>query len=242
MVRGQKGSAARAAAHTVRATVLGYAHAYAPLPDLKVVAALAGAEIVERDLAAGADGCQALLIPLRDDRFRIVVDPTPRTGWDGVPEGIREDVAECRRRFRIGHELGHTLFYFRREGAMPMRRFAGSLREERFCDEFARSLLLPARVVRACRSARELVALHAGYGVSVELVARCIAEATVSDVALFYWESDQPHVQWTNVASTQRLRRWCEGVGQALKRDGDASIGAAQMIMLHGRNQALVLA
>jgi hypothetical protein len=53
---------------------------YGPIRDLTAVTEAAGAHVVEADLAAGAGGCEALLVPVDGDRFRIAVDPTPRSG------------------------------------------------------------------------------------------------------------------------------------------------------------------
>src|SRR5437868_2095518 len=96
-------TSAHSAAQAVRIAVLGAGAQYDPLLDLSCVADLAGADVVERDLAAGSDGCQALLIPLVNDRFRVVVDPTPRDGWTSCPGALRTEVAAFRTRFRIGH-------------------------------------------------------------------------------------------------------------------------------------------
>lgn len=237
-------SAARAAAHTVRARMLGQAAARDPLPDLKAVASLAGAEVVQRDLAAGADGCQALLIPIQGGRFRVVVDATPRGGWSEAHRSLQREVADHRMRFRIAHELGHTFFYRRAPDSAPTRNFACSPAEERFCDEFARSLLLPASLVKNSRSLAELLSLHSRYFVSVEVVVRTLADVTRAEVALFYWGSahDQLSVQWTNVKSGARLDRWSHAIARALSRCCATKVGAANAVLLRGRNQALVVA
>jgi hypothetical protein len=235
---------ARRAAHAVREAVFGTRRADAPLCDLSDAVHLARAEVVDRDLAAGGDGCQALLIPLRADRFRIVVDVTPRDGWAGVAASVRGEVADHRRRFRVGHELGHTFFYSRKPDALPRRILEGSDREERFCDEFARALLLPTRVAKECRSLKGLVRVQARYAVSLELAARTLAETSSTELALFYWDAatGRPGVQWTNVTSAWRLARWSEAMARAIKGGGTRGVGSADTILLGSRNQAIVAA
>lgn len=88
---------------------------------------------VER-LGARDGGQQAALLPRWGGGFTILVDPdlTPAQRSDNPDPVI---VA----RFRVGHELAHTLFYS--ETAPPRRAVALSPQEEEFCDAFAWALV-----------------------------------------------------------------------------------------------------
>lgn len=89
-------------------------------------------------LAALTGGQQAALLPRWTGGFTVVVDP------DLTPaERAEQADALTVWRFRVAHELGHTLFYS--ETAPPRRAFAPSRREEDFCDAFARTTLGVAR-------------------------------------------------------------------------------------------------
>jgi hypothetical protein len=56
---------------------------------------------------------------------------------------IRTKVASNRRRFTVAHEIGHIVLAHADLKLYPFRRRADLLDEERFCDLFAESLLLP---------------------------------------------------------------------------------------------------
>jgi len=56
---------------------------------------------------------------------------------------IREDVWPTRRRFTVAHELGHLLLADASQEFVARRTLQGADREERFCDAFAASLLMP---------------------------------------------------------------------------------------------------
>jgi orotate phosphoribosyltransferase-like protein len=76
------------------------------------------------------------------------------------------------------------------------------------------------------------------------MVVRALAETTTTDVALFYWEStpDEVAVQWTNIRSAARLRRWSRAIADAANYCRSPQVGMANATMLRGRNQALVVA
>ncbi len=82
---------------------------------------------------AAAGGLQALLIPRAAGGFSVVVDPdpTPEQAAAGLSSG---DVVT----FRVAHEYAHTFFYL--PTAVPSRPRPATLREERFCDAFARAV------------------------------------------------------------------------------------------------------
>lgn len=169
--------------------------------DLDCCARLAGATVEHGDLGARTGGRQGLLVPDADDRFRIVVDATPRGGWGHGTNASHEQTARQRRRFLVAHELAHTMFYTRGAGA-PRRSMApGTTEEEAFCDTFARCLLIPAG--SGMPTAHGVVRRQRCYDVSLELAARASASTSAS-ITLWRWDAavDQRraalHVQWTS--------------------------------------------
>jgi IrrE N-terminal-like domain len=163
--------------------------------------------ISQATLSAAAGQQEALLIPLDDDRFGISVDPTPRGGWAGVRRELRPELRRHRYRFRVAHEIAHTLFYDR-GGVRPRRLLPGSAEEEQFCDEFARALLVPPRALRRTRpSASSIVALHRRYAVSLEVAARAMASARAGlRITLWYQRHDVWDIQWTNASLAEASR------------------------------------
>jgi hypothetical protein len=228
----------------MRQLILGAGSQAVPLRDLSGLAELLGVEVVERDLAAGTDGCQALLIPTANDTFRLVVDPTPRSGWPSLGAASLARIRRHRIRFRVAHELGHTIFYKRAPGQTPRRVAEGGPHEEAFCDAFARALLLPDRAVRNCASVVRLVRVAQRYDVSIEVAARALGEIESSDVALFYWSASvqSPAVQWSNLQTTSRLERWRSAVGRALRVGASLAAPDADGLILAARRQAVVVA
>jgi hypothetical protein len=109
--------------------------------------------------------------------------------------------ARHRRRQRIAHELGHTLFYRACGEGRPRRTAAaGRPEEERFCDEFARALLVP--VPDGDVTAQTVVALQQSYDVSLEVAARVAATAPGQPtVGLWWWRAGDP-------ATTPLLAQW----------------------------------
>lgn len=150
------------------------------------------------------------------DRFDIRVDPIPRRGWRNTPESIRPALSRHRFRFRVCHELGHTFFYERGPGGPRRSRPIGAS-EEAWCDEFARSLLVPRRAAEgAAVDASSPFDLQAQFDVSLELAARAFVSAHRGvDAAVWFWARDaeiNPSSllqQWTNVPIPS-LRPWRE--------------------------------
>jgi IrrE N-terminal-like domain len=235
---------APAAAVRVRREVLGH-KLDAPIRALAAFTNAAGAYVVETDLATGAGGCEALLIPMANNQFRVSVDPTPSSGWGARTALRRSDVARQRTRFRVAHELGHTLFYERAPGRTPRRTRQGGPQEEAFCDRFAQALLIPDNVLRRCGNAARLVRLQREYDISLEVAIRAFAEVRGVDAALFHWAEcgSKPIVQWSNVALCERIRKWRAAVGAAVvKTRATLDVSSADAVLLRSRRQALLIA
>lgn len=148
----------------------------APLLDLDAVCAIVGVEAQPAMLRGAAGGIEAALAPLPGNRFAVSVDAEPRGGWARFDPVIRARLEPQRYRFRVAHEIGHTLFYLR-SGDRPRRRFPVSRREEVFCDRFAQALLLPDCVVASdVATPARLLELQERYDVSLEMCARAFAE------------------------------------------------------------------
>jgi hypothetical protein len=160
-------------------------------------------DVREARLSPERGGKQAMIIPRQADSFEIRVDPTPRRGWARVSHEMRDEVHRQRRRFLICHELAHS-FFFKRDGGRPQRLLPGSPYEERFCDEFARWLLVPQSVARELPAAATTIfALHIKYDVSIEVASRAVAHAhngrylVVVGVARTAHDAP-PRLQWTS--------------------------------------------
>lgn len=189
----------------VRAAVLPADRISDTLPNFRRISRAGRFEVSQEILSGAAGQQEALLVPLDNDRFGICVDPTPRGGWSRVSPTLRVEVRRHRFRFRVAHEIAHTFFYDR-TSTRPRRLLPGSAEEEAFCDEFARSLLLPREIAAQERpSADSVMALHCRYDVSVELAARAVASAhRGAHVALWYHvPRDGWLIQWTNVSAHQ---------------------------------------
>jgi hypothetical protein len=179
-----------------------------PLRNFRRLASRGRFEISEETLSAAAGYDEALLIPLDGDRFAICIDPTPRGGWHRIRPHLRTALRRQRFRFRVAHEIGHTLFYDR-GGDRPRRLFDGSEREERFCDEFARSLLLPTNAARKCPpTPAAVLRLQQEYDVSLEVAVRAVAAAEPGrQAALWYTQLGEGwRLQWANVKPADPLR------------------------------------
>lgn len=161
--------------------------------DLAVACDIFGATVRVADLGGREGGQEAMLVPLEAGRFGIVVDPTPRGGWDHVPRAVRPDLRRHRLRFRVGHELAHTFFYSRRSGETPQRQLFDSDEQEDFCDRFSRSLLVPRREIERMKPTVEgLVELQRACDVSLEVAARATAAARPDlDVSIWFERGDR---------------------------------------------------
>jgi hypothetical protein len=147
-----------------------------------------------------------MLAPLPSNRFGVSVDPTPPGGWQRVPIHLRKELKRHRLRFRIGHELGHTLFYSR-EGDEPQRHLFDSPSQEDFCDSFSRELLIPQQYARRAKPSPEgLLRLRERCDVSLELAARAMS-AVQPEVGIALW-FDRPEkgmtLQWASESFTNR--------------------------------------
>jgi len=146
--------------------------------DFAAVCKAFGAALRVAELEGREGGEEAMLVPLHENRFGIVLDPTPRGGWNLIPRPVRQDLRRHRLRFRLGHELAHTFFYARRVGQTPLRRLFDSEEQEDFCDRFSRSLLVPqAQIAHMEPTAEGLVRLQRACDVSLEVAARAVLAA-----------------------------------------------------------------
>jgi hypothetical protein len=172
--------------------------------DLSSICAMAGARVRVSRLGGKEGEQEAMLAPLPGDRFGISVDPTPRGGWRHVPRHRRAELKRHRTRFRIGHELGHALFYSR-GGSEPRRRLLDSTAQEEFCDSFSRELLIPRSLAKQASPTPEgLVYLQATCDVSLELAARAMSCAQPHlHIALWYEGSPSEglSLQWGSAGS-----------------------------------------
>lgn len=167
--------------------------------DLAPVCSVFGAIVRVAELGGREGGQEAVLVPLDEGRFGVVVDPTPRGGWDRIPPGVRLNLRRHRLRFRVGHELAHTFFYSRRSAGPPRRQLFDSDEQEDFCDRFSRTILVPRREI-ACMepTAEGLVKLQRACDVSLEVAARAVAAAR-SDLNVSIWFEDRDRMlrrQW----------------------------------------------
>jgi len=169
------GQATAQQAARLRHALLGELGPADPIRDIAALCSAAGCRLEEKELRGTGGGLQALLIPV-GDRFEVVVDARPPARGHHAGARLQAEVHRHRLRFRVAHELAHTLFFQR----IPKlrRRVPNSLDQERFCDEFAAELLVPSVAARACRpSGPAIVALHRRFDVSLEVAGRSVAAA-----------------------------------------------------------------
>lgn len=125
-------------------------------------------QLQERALGAAGGGLEALLVPRRE-HFELVVDAEPPGGWELVAPALRAGLARHRLRFRAAHEWAQSFFYARTVDGI-VRRLPDSADQERFCDQFARALLVPASVAAALPArAASVTALQRRFDGSLEL-------------------------------------------------------------------------
>lgn len=147
-----------------------------------------GVDLRDSALGSRAGGCEALLVPLPNNRFRIVVDSQLSADAQGRDA---KQTACHRRRFRIAHEIGHIGFYTRGQGRPGRFGLAGTQEEEDYCDEFARCLLAPPPSGHL--TASEIVGMHRRHEVSLEVASRSAAAgAARARVALWWWRKSPP--------------------------------------------------
>ena len=197
------------AARAVRSALLG--NDETALLDAEGLCRLGDFVAEEADLGVDAGGDEAMMFPGSDGRFHIRIDARPYRGcWNEHDPGLRTELARQRFRFRLAHEIAHS-FFFRREGSRLTRERDPSTAEERFCDEFARCLLVPTCAAKRYPvTADSVVDLHAAYDVSIEVAARALARAhNEATVLVAYWPTGEPCVydalqlQWLSQQSRQ---------------------------------------
>lgn len=86
-----------------------------------------GIRVTVRELSAVTGGLEAALVPDFGHTFEVICDPSSR-------EDSTSPI-----RFRVAHEIAHTLFYDWTEEP-PRRTGPGGAAEEAFCDAFAAAL------------------------------------------------------------------------------------------------------
>lgn len=232
-------TAASLYAETIRWLLSDRAPAYAPLLDLDPVCATLGIIAERRTLRGAAGGVEATIAPLDGNQFRVVVDPEPAGGWERVDEAIQEDVARQRYRFRLAHELCHTLFYDR-SGIRPTRRFSVTRREEAFCDRFARALLLPDVALSGCDATpAEVLRIQREYDVSLELCLRAFAEVHAGGVfaLLLARRGGAPVLRPQWVSAAELPARWW--TADWLQRSLSQRVDGDRAGVIQGRRGAL---
>jgi hypothetical protein len=232
------------AAADFRATIIGKQGQLEPIRDIRAFSRRAGVDVREVDLGAAEGGCEAVIAPRDTGGFVVMVDPTPRGGWSGLQLEHRREVTRQRLRFRVAHELGHTLFYDCQPGRAPSRSSAGSKSEETFCDRFASSLLLPDAALAKCFSPSHLLQLQRRFDISLEAAARAWSDVHGTDAALLYRSDAQEpwEIQWTNAAS-RVARAWRLAIGRSTSETSAVQLPKqAQSRLVPRRRQALILA
>jgi len=230
--------------------------------DVDVLCRSGGFTLVRQRLGAARGGYEGRLAPLRSG-FQITVDSEPRGGWTAVPSASRKALSVHRERFRVAHEVGHTFFYERRPGRMPERRLPDSRAQERWCDEFARMLLVPPPTARALpATASSVTRLQEQFDVSLQVALRSLAAAHRCQAALWFWELGRDGEpgnlvrQWATVPRRVPVKPWREHslVDEALQASDEvagpmpqlrrerAAPHAATALALPERRQVIVVA
>lgn len=145
---------------------------------------------------------------------------------------MREQLRRHRFRFRLAHELAHTLFFWRR-GGRPQRHLLDSASQERFCDTFSRALLVPPDVAKRLPIRSDAVVyLQEAFDVSLEVAARALAIAHPSAfIGLWFASADgQLQLQWASDAGwSATLGRY--GCGPPLAELGDWLPARRQLVI-----------
>jgi hypothetical protein len=219
----------------------------APLGPMETLCALGGVLVRETSLRGARGGLEATLVTRREG-FEVTVDAEPRGGWGNVPAHLRDGLRRHRLRFRVAHELAHTLFYDR-SGNRPQRLVPNSEEQELFCDEFARALLIPPAVIPPrLTDPRAVVELSRQYDVSLEVAARAAAASCCHLwFGLYVYSSGQINPQWLSSLEMGPpwINAWMEEWSLA---SGDSALGRgdgnwfASGIGLASRRQVLVVA
>jgi IrrE N-terminal-like domain len=218
--------------------------------DLDQLCGHLGIKVATADLAVPRGGAQGFLIP-RGDSFLIEVDPEPRGGWPSVREPLRRQLWRHRWRFLVAHELAHTLFYAPRAEGPPRRIIPDSDRQEAFCDELARSLLVPTEVATSLPFRPEsAIELQRRFDVSMEVALRSLVASRGETGAawLLLRRQNEMKIQWSSASrrlTTQVLRGLRDLAANAyLERSAEARLRAsserALAVYLPERQQVVV--
>jgi hypothetical protein len=233
-------------AKDLREAVLGLERLAAPLTDLDGILDLGRLQVFDAQLSAEEGSQEAMLVPLPNDEFAISVDPTPRGGWDCVRPPLRDELRRHRVRFRIAHEIAHTLFYARSAGE-PRRSVLDSPAQEAFCDEFARALLVPPWVAAALPlTVRAIFDVQRRFDVSLEVAARSMAAAHGRGAAIALWYrpsgADYLRLQWSSpAAETNRSLLALPPIDRLAREDDSLWAPIREQWLLVGRAVARAL-
>jgi hypothetical protein len=199
-------------------------------------------EISVAGLDVPGGGAQGFLMPKPNGGFRIEVDPEPRRGWRGVPPTIRKTLARHRKRFLVAHEVAHTLFYENGpEG--PRRRVYDSEPQEQFCDELARTLLVPtAASITLPFTPGGIVEAQRRFDVSMQVAVRGMVAARPKDRTawLLLQRGDQTLVQW-GPTDRHLTRRLLGELRKLVAHAFDSGAAEAPLREVHRRAHALHL-
>lgn len=209
-------------------------------------------EVSVVSMGVPSGGAQGFLIPTLEGGFRIEVDPEPARGWDSVAAPLRKPVARHRTRFLIAHELSHILF-FEPSPRGPRRLVPDGPRQERFCDELARALLVPPQAAAETGFTPEaVVSLQRHFDVSMEVALRSVAQTAEDHGKGVAWlllhRRGEVLVQWTSAdrqltaGALRHLRRLSGVAAERGRAEGRVAEGdrPAHALYLPGREQVIV--
>jgi hypothetical protein len=133
--------------------------------------------------------------------------------------------------YLTAHEMGHSFFYDRSERPYR-RRLPNSVAEERFCNLFARWLLIPSCLPRDAASIAGIVTIHRAYGVTLGAAAQSVvAENPGVTVIAMDLSPSEPVITW----QTGRAPSWA---GAWLKRWSMRGRPPARTTLAEGRIEA----
>lgn len=227
-----------------------------PVKNLPALCRAGGFRVIEREMEAADGGPEAVLLPRPGNRFHVWVDPTPPLGWDRIAPGIRQTVRRQRLRFRVAHEIAHSLFYRRGRGVVPERLLGDGEQQEKFADGFARALLVPTELAReASCTPMGVLEIHRRCDVSLEVALRAFSAVERRRSSLLgHWPTDadpmadDPRVQWASgdivrqghEALLRRIRTIAEVARGNRRTDLSGQLFAdGSVLMLGDRRQVL---
>jgi hypothetical protein len=234
-LRALDSEAAVKAASLLRKALLGRCVATAPILRLEEGVRSLGFNVSRTRLRPETGGAQAWLIPSGRMSFDLPLDPTPISGWRKARHENRSEVERHRSRFLIAHELAHSVFYEQRDDlSHPVRTNPYTPKEEQFCDECARWILVSReRVEQLSVTPSSIRTIHQEFDVSVELAARAFAAVKDMSVLLLYLtDENEWRVQWDSSGDMKAgtsfhgdSRSWSERFGgrfELIPRRGQA--------------------